>query len=871
MRKFLNSVIILSLAIVLLIGQLSAASATNLNTELVVNGTAETGNISGWTDDTNANRWSSSTAYSSWALPAEGSYYFFLYNPSMDFLSGTMSQVITLTDENGLFSSISSGNVSINFSIYMYQAISVSNEAKAILEEYDAGGTLLNTSQVVNTTSSGAMGSYQINTQVNPNTRSFKVILSATLTTGGYAQFDKVSLKLVDASSGSAPVIGSDFPTSGETDAGVTYGPVPFTVSDPDAGDVNILTFTASSTNVNLIPAANITIGGSGANRTLTIVPAGNLSGESDITVTASDGSKSSGKTLHFIVHKVIAMDTNLVENSNGTDGLANWTGNTVNISATGNGFVTNSPGTYMSQNIDISKFSTLIDGGETKFVLSAEFPSTYGEVTAQFFSDIACTNPVGSSPLVHGSTPSLEQKIPANAKGVKITFRNTSSSYNNVTVRNISFKVLDDFPKITPISNQATNISAFTVPVYAYYTTESATLNATSSDQTIVPNTGISVGGSGFNRSITFTPLKNGIVTITLTLNDGTSTVTTNFKVTVLDPTVVSSVNTPTAGYYAVGQNLDFTVNFNNAITGGTSSTLPLTIGGTAVYASYLSGTSNSITYRYTIGGNDTGVVAIGNAIDDTSSPIIDEIGHDADTELSAGATGITVVKTPQVTSTATEGSATYGDNITFTATLNCTDSLTGTIQFKANGSNLGSPVTVSGNAASFETESMLSAGSVSITAVFVPSGTTYHFTSLTSNVYALVVQQKSVTISGLTATAKTYDGTTSVTLSGGTLVGALTGEDVSAVCPTAGTAASKNAGTQSVAFTTIVLSGTAKDNYILTAQPSVSLVISPKPVTATVNISNKAYDGNTNAAVTCGFTSGDIVTGDTVTVTAV
>jgi len=875
MRKRKPTVFLLTLVLAMLMMPLTAAYAdTGLDTELVTNGGAESANISGWTDNTGQGRWSSSTAYSNWASPSAGSYYFFLYNPSMDTpLSGTMSQEIALsgTEGSGLFSAISAGNVSIRFSISMFQGISADNEAKVILEEYAADGSLLKTSQVVNTTSSGtAMGPYQINTQVNPGTRKFKVILSAALTRGGYAQFDQVSLKLVEASAGSAPVFGSNFPTSAETDAGVPYT-VNFTISDADPGDLDRLTFSASSTNVNLVPAANITVSGSGGSRTLRVAPTGNLSGEADITVIASDGTKSAEKTFHFIVHKVISMDTNLVENGNGSSGLAGWSGNTVNITATGSGFRTNDPGGSMNQNIDISKFSPLIDGGETEFLMSATFPNGYGKVNAQFYTDIACTNPVGSSFEVKNTAASLQQKVPVNTKGVKITFSNTHWDYIDIEVRNISFQIVNNFPKISSISARATDLSPLTVPVYAYYTTANATLTASSSDQTIVPNGGISAGGSGFNRSISFTPLKNGNVTITLTLNDGSGSVSTSFDVTVHEPAKVINIASPAPGFYGEGGNLDFTVQFNYPVTGGTGSKLPLTIGGASAVASYLSGTADIITYRYTIGSGDSGTVEIGTAIDDTSSPITDEAGYDAEMGISTGATGVAAVQAPQVASTAVGGSATYGTRITFTATLNCAEPLSGTVQFKANGTGLGSPADVSGNTASYETaETTLDAETLSITAEFVPSGSNVYFTSLTSSAYTVTINQKPISVDGFTAPAKTYDGTTSVPLSGGTLAGVLVGDDVSAVYPAAGTVVQKDVSTQNVIFAPIELTGADKDNYVLSSQPDISVVILPKPVTALVNIGSKVYDGNTNAAVSFSFASGTIYPGDVVNVSA-
>ena len=472
---------------------------TAYSTELVTNGGAELNGITGWTDNTGQSRWNSGTAFSDWALPTAGSKYFYLYNPSMDTpLSGTMSQNISLsgTEGSGLFASISAGNVTLHLSVDMYQASTTDSEVKAIVEEYDASDNLLHTSQVVNTTAgTGAMGSYEINTQLQTGTRKFKVFLSATLAKGVYAQYDQVSLSLVEAASGSAPVFGSDFPTSATTDSGAAYN-ANFTISDPDEGDVDIVTLSASSSNVNVIPAANITFSGSGANRTITVTPAGNLSGEADITVTASDGMKSAEKTFHIIVSKVITMDTNLVENGNGTSGLYGWDGNTVNISATGDGFKSLDSNAYMSQNVDISKFSSLINGGETNFLLSAELSSTIGRVTVRFYTDIACTNAVGSSYYVNGNPGSLQQKIPAGTLGVKVTF--SGGSYSGLIVKNISFKVIDDFPKIKAIEDQSTDFSELTVDAHAYYTTESATLTAVSSNQSIVTNSGITVTGTG-------------------------------------------------------------------------------------------------------------------------------------------------------------------------------------------------------------------------------------------------------------------------------------------------------------------------------------------------------------------------------------
>ena len=63
---------------------------------------------------------------------------------------------------------------------------------------------------------------------------------------------------------------------------------IPFTVSDPDT-PVTSLTVSATSNNQTLVPDANLSLGGSGANRTLTITPAANQNGSATITVSVTD------------------------------------------------------------------------------------------------------------------------------------------------------------------------------------------------------------------------------------------------------------------------------------------------------------------------------------------------------------------------------------------------------------------------------------------------------------------------------------------------------------------------------------------------------------------------------------------------------
>ena len=58
----------------------------------------------------------------------------------------------------------------------------------------------------------------------------------------------------------------------------------------------------ASSSDTVLVPDANIVLGGSGANQTVTVTPASNQSGSATITLTVSDGTASSTDTFVLTV-----------------------------------------------------------------------------------------------------------------------------------------------------------------------------------------------------------------------------------------------------------------------------------------------------------------------------------------------------------------------------------------------------------------------------------------------------------------------------------------------------------------------------------------------------------------------------------------
>ncbi len=113
--------------------------------------------------------------------------------------------------------------------------------------------------------------------------------LSGNINTGDIAFVQSQNGKAagVGSAPNTAPVI-SNIPDQ-ITPAGTPTAPVAFTVSDAESPATN-LQVTAASSDQTIVPTANITIGGTGTNRTITITPAAAQTGVSTITVTVSDG-----------------------------------------------------------------------------------------------------------------------------------------------------------------------------------------------------------------------------------------------------------------------------------------------------------------------------------------------------------------------------------------------------------------------------------------------------------------------------------------------------------------------------------------------------------------------------------------------------
>jgi hypothetical protein len=166
----------------------------------------------------------------------------------------------------------------------------------------------------------------------------------------------------------------------------------------------------------------------------------------------------------------------------------------------------------------------------------------------------------------------------------------------------------------------------------------------------------------------------------------------------------------------------------------------------------------------------------------------------------------------------------------------------------------------------------SSVATGVAVTTSGFSISGSAAPNYTLTPPTAAADITAKTVTITGVTANAKVYDGTTGASLNTGNaaLAGVLAGDvaNVSLGGSPVGTFASSGAATGiTVTIAGFTISGSGAPNYTLT-QPSAAANITAEALTITgVTANAKVYDGttvvslNTGSAVLSGVLLGDIV----------
>ena len=291
--------------------------------------------------------------------------------------------------------------------------------------------------------------------------------------------------------------VGEDTPTP----------PLAFVVGDVDNA-VGTLTVSGMSSDVAVVPDANIVFGGTGANRIVTVTPADNAEGTVSITVTVSDGSAVATTSFQITV--------------SGDDDAPT-------ITAIANQII--------SEDTPTGVLGFTVGDAETPV----------GSLTVSGTSDNTGVVPDANIVISGTGAARTVQVSPApNQSGAAIiTLSVSDGTISTTTTFQVTINTVNDAPTITAIGNQTTNEDTPTGALpFTIGDVETAaaslTVTATSGNTVLVPNANIAIGGAGASQTIQITPTANqfGIATITVNVNDGVNTTSTTFQVT------VSSVN---------------------------------------------------------------------------------------------------------------------------------------------------------------------------------------------------------------------------------------------------------------------------------------------------------------------------------------
>ncbi|MBI4356397.1 MAG: hypothetical protein HY559_00750, partial [Gammaproteobacteria bacterium] len=284
-------------------------------------------------------------------------------------------------------------------------------------------------------------------------------------------------------------------------------GTLAFTADDLETAADN-LTLSSTSSNTTLIPTTNIVLGGSGANRTVTVTPVANQTGTATITLTVNDGTTTTSDTFVLTVNAVNDAPINSVPGNQSVNEDTILEFKTANSNA-----ITISDIDAGSSDV---KVTLSVNSGTLTITNTAGLTFTAGDGT----SDTTMTF-TGSMNTINtrldGAT--LQYQGNANFSGTDTLTITTDDQGNtgsggaktDIDTVAITVNAVNDAPTISDIANQSTNEDtatgaiAFTVGDQET-TAGSLTVSGSSSNTDLVPYAYIAFGGSGANRTVTLT-----------------------------------------------------------------------------------------------------------------------------------------------------------------------------------------------------------------------------------------------------------------------------------------------------------------------------------------------------------------------------
>jgi hypothetical protein len=198
--------------------------------------------------------------------------------------------------------------------------------------------------------------------------------------------------------------------------------------------------------------------------------------------------------------------------------------------------------------------------------------------------------------------------------------------------------------------------------------------------------------------------------------------------------------------------------------------------------------------------------------------------------------------------------GGITYGTTLGGSS-LNATASVPGTFSYSPSAGTL------------------LSAGTQTLSVSFTPTDTV-NYTTVTGVTRSITVAKRGISVTGLAAVSREYNGTSSVTITGTpalNIASIVSGDSgsLSLSGTPSGSVGNKSAGSfKSVTVSGLSLSGSASSNYSLTPPSTLTATIYQRfAALSGVSLNPKIYDGKTDVGVNVsGVSIGNIISGDSV-----
>ena len=565
---------------------------------------------------------------------------------------------------------------------------------------------------------------------------------------------------------------------------------------------------------------------------------------ESIITFTATDLTKTYGESLdlssfisngwYSISEGTLASVFSVNPNLNLYDSNSLITDSTPN---TGSYTITPSGGTANSDYLISYNSGTLTVNPKALTVsnITASNKTYNGNTSATIdVSSASYSGLISGDSISVASTGVFDNKNVGTGKTVTLT-----SSYSGDDISNYS--ITDQSSTTANIIAKALTVSGITASNKTYNGNTSATIDVSSASYSgLISGDSISVASTGVfdNKNV------GTGKTVTLTSSYSGDDIS-NYSIT--------DQSSTTANIIAKALTVSGITASNKTYNGNTSATIDVS---SASYSGLISGDSISVA---STGVFDNKNVGTGKTVTLTSSYSGDDISNYSITDQSS--TTANIIAKALTVSGITASNKTYDGNA-IAALSTASASYDGLIS--------GDDLTVSASGA-FSNKNVGTGKTVTLTSSYSGDDiSNYSITDQSSTTANIIA--KALTVSGITASNKTYNGNTSATIdvSSASYSGLISGDSISVA--STGVFDNKNVGTGKTVTLTSSYSGDDISNYSITDQSSTTANIIAKALTVSgITASNKTYDGNAIAALSTASASYDgLISGDDLTVSA-